>query len=787
MFRHNLLLFLRNIRRFKSSFFINLIGLSIGLSCTLLIFLWVNDELHFDRFHQKDNRLFQVMENQRDGGNIVTTTETTGILAQTLATDIPEVAYATATTSTAWFEKFTLSAGDNNLKAVGLFAGKDFFNVFSYDLLQGDKDRALADKNAIVISEDLARRLFNTTDGVIGKSIRFQHEKEYFVSGIFKGTPPNSSVQFDFILSFDVFREKYYPQAVNWDSYGPNTYVILREGAGLNAFNAKIAGIVSRKTNQTNRTLFARPYSDGYLFGRYENGRQAGGRIEYVRLFSLIALFILVIACINFMNLSTAKASRRMKEVGIKKAVGAGRKTLIIQFLVESMVMALLSLLIAVIIVLVFLPHFNSITGKHLSMHFGLNLILSLLGVTILTGLIAGSYPALYLSGFNPVIVLKGKLINSIGELWARKGLVVFQFSISIILIASVLVVYKQMEYIQTKNVGYNKDHIIYFEKEGAVESNPETFIAAVKNIPGILNVSEIGHSIIGSYGTTVDLSWDGKRPDDAVTFEEQPVGYGMIETLGITMKAGRPFSKNFGTDSSGIIFNEAAIEVMGLKDPVGKIVRHEGKDYTITGVVQNFNFQSLHENVKPLYFILAPSSTKVIMAKTDGKMERAALDKLQELYRSYNPGFTLDYKFLDVDYQAQYEAESRGAALSKYFAGLAAFISCIGLFGLAAFTAERKLKEIGIRKVLGAGNMHIIYLLSGEFTKLVLISILIALPVSYLAIKYWLSSFAYRIDLEWWYFALSGVLALFIAWLTVGMQAVKAAATSPVKCLKDS
>jgi hypothetical protein len=410
------------------------------------------------------------------------------------------------------------------------------------------------------------------------------------------------------------------------------------------------------------------------------------------------------------------------------------------------------------------------------------------LGVVIFTGIISGSYPALYLSGFNPIAVLKGRLNVSVGEVWARKGLVVFQFTISVILIVSVVVVYKQVEFVQSENLGYNKDNIVYFAREGKMweDAKMETFLSEARNIPGVVHASSIGHDMTGHNSGTFGVWWEGKSEDNKTEFENVGVNYDMMQTLGIQLKEGRLFSKEYSADSAKIIFNEAAIKFMGLKDPVGKMVKLWGQDMQIVGVAKDFHFESLHENIKPLFFRLSQGGTYLVMAKIESGKEKAVLGKLEELYKTFNPGFSLDYKFLDQEYQAQYAAEQRVASLSKYFAGLAILISCLGLFGLAAFTADRRLKEIGIRKVLGSSVFSIIYLLSSDFTKLVFAAILIALPVSYFMTDYWLDSFALHIDLEIWYFIAAGVAALLIAWLTVGMQAVKAANVNPLECLKS-
>lgn len=786
MLRHNLLLIYRNFKRFKSTFFINLLGLSTGLACTLLIYLWVKDELNVDSFFENDDQLYEIMEHRIKTDGIWTAFTTSGPTAETLVNEMPEVAYAAAVGRVG---TSTVSVDDTNLREVGRPVGTDFFRIFSYTLLVGEKDKVLADKNSMVISDALAMRLFKTTEGIIGKTIDLDHELQFRISGIFKKMPGNASDQFDFVWSFERFREgKEWLQG--WGSTSALTYVLLKKNASVDAFNEKIKGLVKRKTdnNVTHRTMFAKRYSEIYLYSKYENGVLVGGRITYVKLFSAIAVFILIIACINFMNLSTAKASRRIKEVGIKKAVGAARRTLMSQYLGESLLLSFLSLLLALLVVDIALPHFNTITNKNLSLDFDANLMLAFTGIALFTGIVAGSYPALYLSGFNPATVLKGKINTAVGELWARKGLVVFQFALSVIFIVSVLVVYKQILYVQSSNLGYNKDNILYFGREGKLwdAGTLESFLAELRNIPGIAGASTLNHDFTGHMSGTYGVKWEGKDPDDATEFENFTVNYDVMEMMDMKMTEGRTFSRQFGNDSSKIIFNEKAIAFMGLKDPIGKTVKLWGEDLQIVGVVEDFHYESLHENVKPVFFRLAPEDTYIVMTRLVAGREKDALEQIQKLYMKFNPGFSFEYTFLDSEYQAQYAAEQRVAILSKYFAVLAIFISCLGLFGLAAFTAERRLKEIGIRKVLGSSELGIIFLLSSDFTRMVVLAVIIAIPASYLLITYWLSSFAFHIPLTWWYFALGGLAALLTAWITVGTQAIKAARINPAKCLKD-
>lgn len=787
MLQHHLLLIYRNVLRSKSSFFINLIGLSTGLACTLLIYLWVNDELSVDKFHEKGSQLYQVMLRNETASGTEVGTEMPPVLAETLLEELPEVEHAVAEAVIP--SANVLSVKDKDLKASGIYADKDYFNVFSYHLIQGDKRQVLSEPNNIVISEELAVSLFHTTENIVGRSLVFEHKEQFLISGIFS-TPSNSSKQFDFILPHSVIFKHFSNLRNDWSNSMWNTYILLKEGASIAEFNNKIADVIKTKSKEDNKTLFATPYSAAYLYGKYENGVQAGGRIEYVQLFAIIAVFILVIACINYVNLSTAKASGRMKEVGVKKAVGAGRETLITQYLGESILMVSLSLIVAILLVRLFLPQFNEITGKLLALRFDTSFVVAVFCITLFTGLISGSYPAFYLSGFNPAKILKGGAVSgrrnsSFGELWARKGLVIFQFTLSIILIVAVLVVYKQIEFIQNKNLGYNKDNIIYFESEGKVDEHLETFLAEVKSIPGVTHASSTFMTFLGNLNSTSDLSWQGKAPDFNAQMQYRRVNYDMIELIGIKMKEGRAFSKDFNSEDTKIIFNEAAIEQMGLEKPIGRNVKLWGRDYEIVGVVENFHFESFHENVKPLFFFLSPERTNTIMLKVDSGSLAETLNKIQEYYSGFTKGLSLEYKFLDEVYQAQYAAEQRVSILSRYFAGLAILISCLGLFGLASFTAQKRRKEIGIRIALGSSDSSIVYLLSGDFTKLVLTAIIIALPLSYLVAKGWLDSFAYQIELELWYFIAAGLIALVVAWLTVGVQAIKAANINPVKALK--
>lgn len=787
MLKHTLLIIYRNFQRFKSSFLINLIGLSTGLTCSLLIYLWVSSEWKMDKFHEKSDRLYQVMESKEIAGGTEVGEGTAGLLAETLAAEIPEIEYSAAVIED--YGLLTISAGDKHIKERVRFAGKDFFSIFSYQLLQGVEKRVLADKNSIAISESVSKKLFGNVENIIGKTIILEHDRRFIISGIFKDTPSNSSKQFDFVVPFEAYKSMDGSWVLEWNNYGPSTYIVLKEGTNPELFNAKIKQFMSSKVKSSERNLFIRPFSEGYLYNKYENGIKAGGRIEHVKLFAIIAVFILLIACFNFMNLSTAKASRRLKEVGVKKTLGANRETLIIQYLGESFLITLSSVITALLLALLLLPVFNSIVGKQLEISLNAELLLSALLITALTALFAGSYPALYLSGFKPIAILKGKIKTSTGELLVRKGLVVLQFTLSVIFIAAVIVVHRQIEYVKTKNLGYDKENLIHFQMEGNTDrdiKNFETFISEVKNIPGVINASSIGNNIVGEGKSITGIDyWPGKDADKKIDFNAVGVYYQMLETLGVEMKEGRTFSQNHASDNAGIIFNEAAIKIMGLKNPIGQTVKFRGTDRTILGVAKDFHFESLHEKVKPVFFTLFDNLNKFVVRIQPGK-EKDVIEKLNAYYKEFNPDFPLEYKFVDQEYQAKYQAEQTISVLSKYFAAIAILISCLGIFGLSAFTAERRQKEIGIRKVLGASNLSAFHLLSGEFSRLVFTAIIIALPLSYLIINHWLNAFAYRIDLNLWHFVAAGFGALVVAWLTVGFQVFRAAFENPITSLRS-
>jgi putative ABC transport system permease protein len=777
----------RNMVKDKQFTLLNVVGLSAGIACTLLIYLWVHDEVSYDKFFENDSQVYQVMEHRKGGENQGLTDESSGLVSEVLKVQNPEVLYAAAVASADWYQKFTLSSGDKNIKAWGQYAGKDYFNIFSFKMLDGERGKVLNDKNSIVISDELAKKLFGTSENAVGKAIKFQHDKDFFVSGVFEKLPVHSSQQFDFVLSFDYLAD-IQGWVKTWNNGGPHNFILLKKGTDVNAFNKRIAGTVTKNSGDTTRSAFAMKFSDNYLQNTFNHGARVGGRYEYVKLFSLIAIFILVIACINFMNLSTAKASGRMKEVGIKKVVGAERSQLIIQFLSESLLMAIFTMLVAIAVAWLLLPQFNLLTGKNIEMQFDLPLVAVLIGITLFTGLLSGSYPALYLSKFKPLAILKGKLKSSFAELVARKGLVVFQFTLSAMLIVAVLVVYRQIQFIQSTKLGYNKDNVIRIDSEGKLQGNEEDFTTALQTIPGVVNASFTQHNLIGRNFGSADLSWEGKNLRQNVYFEGMWGGYNFIKTMGMEMAAGRYFTKGFGDDNNKIIINETAAKATNLKNPIGKTIKWGNTPFQIIGVVKDFHFESLHDVVKPTFILLGQGVNPwfKVMIRIKGTQQKETIAQIQKMYESYNPGFPFTFNYLDEAYQKQYETETRVSVLAGYFSALAIIISCLGLFGLVAFTAQKRQKEIGIRKVIGASVNNITLMLTKDFLKLVVIAVIVAFPLSWWAMNQWLQGFAYRIDIGAGVFFIAIVSIVVITLLTVSFQAIKAAIANPVKSLRS-
>ena len=775
----------RNLLSNKMFSLINISGLALGMTCALLIMLWIKDETRMDKFHANGKRLFRVMENQYYEGSISTFTATPGIFAENVVKDIPEIQLAS---QALWEEEPLFTVGDKFFKEKGRYVQKDFLRMFSFKLVKGDPNTALARPDAVVISKMLAEKYFGRQDPV-GKLINVDNEQNVIVTGVLDEVPKTSSLQFDFLMSYDIWFKKN-DWAKEWGNNGPLCYVMLGPNASSDKVNAKIKNYLKTKNKDSNVELFLQNYGESYLYSDWDNGKQTGGRIEYVRIFSIVAVIILVIACINFMNLATARSLKRAREIGVRKVVGAGKRQLIAQFMGESLFVSFLAICLSLLIVALLIPSFNALTDKKLELDFSNPFfLLLLLGLTLVTGIISGSYPSLFMSSLKPIIVLKGILKFNTGATLFRKGLVVFQFALSIVLILGMIVIYRQIDYIHNKNLGFAKEDLLYIPLEGALQKSYPTFKDELLRQPGIKSVSSSQSGPLEVGSSTQGVRWPGKDTTKLILFSTNPITYDYIKTMGIQLKEGRDFDPSFSLDTNNYLVNEAALRKIGYKDPIGKELTMWGDKGSIVGVMKDYHQNSLHVPIEPLILRLFKKSWNSywgnVLVRTEKGKTKQAIASMEKTYRQFNPGFPFRYFFTDAEMLKNYKAEHTVSKLSKYFAFLAIFISCLGLFGLVTFTAQQRVKEIGIRKVLGASVSGIVRMLSKDFIKLVLLAAVIAFPVAWWAMNRWLGDFAYRVHIGWWVFVASGIAAMLIALLTVSFQAIKSAIASPVKSLR--
>ncbi|GAA4432360.1 ABC transporter permease [Pontibacter saemangeumensis] len=775
----------RNLMRHKIFSLINIAGLALGMTCSILILLWVKDELSFDRFHKHQPELYRVMQLQHyPGGDNLTVSATPGPLAEVLEQEFPEVKYAVRSTTWEWKQLFAYH--DKSLKVSGRYTDPEFFEVFSFPLLYGDPAQVLRQPNSVVISEKVARQFFDAPEEAMGQMFRIDNSKSYKVTGVMQDVPKNSSMQFDYVMPVDDWIKSPGNEWLkDWGSNALRTFLLLKPGSDIAAFNKKIRPVVQDHHDGYKKELFVQPFGDMYLYDDFRGGEVASGRIENVRLFAVVAVFILVIACINFMNLATARSAKRAKEVGVRKVIGASKPELIRQFLVESMLVSFLALFLSLNLAGMLLPQFNDLTGKFIQLDLtDPSMMALLLGIAVLAGLLSGSYPAFFLSSFKPAVVLKSTVRMGTGGVLLRKGLVVFQFILSALLIISTLVVYMQLHYIRTKNIGMNRENLIYVPMEGELQNRYEVVKRELEDVPGILSVTSANQNPLMIGNSTGDVNWRGKDPDAGILFSVMTVDYDFAETMGVTLKEGRDFSREYGTDTAAFLVNEEAARLMQMQDPVGEWLQWDVEGH-IVGVMRNFHSTSMHIPTQPLVLRLRPESENLVFARVAPGKTTEVLTAMEQILKRHNPVFPFEYRFMDQDFEMMYKTEAIMGQLTKYFAGIAIFISCLGLFGLALFTAEQRTKEIGVRKVLGASVSGIVFMLSKDFLKLVFFANLIALPLGWYFMSGWLNDYADRTEMSWWIFVVAFVSTVLIATVTLSFHAIRTALANPVTSLR--
>lgn len=773
----------RSLKRSRFFAAVNIAGLAFGMAVCMFILCWVLDEFSVDKFHSNGKNIYRLQANV-DWGGIRTMTTTPVVLGDDLKNNFAEITAdikIRVTNSNMLFKTAQKSGLEKNY----IFATSNLLEEMDFPVVAGDRHAALTQPKSIVLTESFAKKYYGTTD-LIGKIISVENNKALQVTAIVKDVPAASSIQFDFILPFALTLQED-PWLLKPGSYSIYNYMVVKAGTDISRLTAKMQQHYAKLNPGNKNEVWLQPFENIYLHEKYENGKVAGGRIEYVRLFFITALIVLAIACINFMNLSTAQASKRAREVGVRKSMGASRLSLMLQFTGEAILMCAIAAVVAAVVVYLLMPAFNNFTGKHITFTLSVTLkyLLGLLGVIVVTGLLAGSYPAFVLSRFLPVKVLKGDLSSGSGASLFRKNLVVLQFVLSFIFIVSSVVIYNQMQYIYHRNLGVDKENVMYVELDEGFAAHQDAIEQSLAQLPQVKSFTYNSFLPLSIGGTSADLSWEGKPDKLIVNTAPQQVGYDYVSTMGMTMKEGRDFSRDFASDSGAYIINETAARVMGMTSPIGKQINFWKGKGTIIGVVKDYHFASMRENISSMVMMLEPRDNGYMMlrlAKGEVSNQVAAVEKV---FTTLNAGYPVDYHFLDETFDNMYRSETMLRKLAQVFAVVAVLISCLGLFGLSVFTAEQRKKEIGIRKVLGASVMNVTRLLSKEFLTLVIIGILLATPISWYMMNNWLSGFAYHTNLSAWIFIIAGVLAVVIALATVSFQSVKAAMANPVKSLK--
>ncbi|HVS97544.1 MAG TPA: ABC transporter permease [Puia sp.] len=786
MLKNYLKVAFRNLWKNKGFSFINIAGLAIGMASAILILLWMQNEISYDDFHVKRDRIYEVWNRAVFSGALHCWNTTPKVLGAAMQRDLPEVEH---TVRVDWAGNHLFSVGEKRLMIRGNAVDSSFLQVFTFPLSQGDPNSVLNDPYSIVLTESLAKGLFGSTD-VIGKAVRLDNKDNYHVTGILKDLPNNSRFDFKYLVPWNFVRRQGNDDPW-WGNNSTRTYVLLKPNATLASINRKMLGYKEHyDSSEKHWQMFLYPMSRWRLHSRFEGSVETGGRITFVRLFGIVAGFILLIACINFMNLSTARSEKRAKEVGIRKVVGAPRRTLISQFIGESVLLSFLAALLAIGIVVLSLPGFNQLTQKQLYIPFGsIWFWLSAVAFILFTGLLAGSYPAFFLSSFQPVKVLKGTFKAANALVTPRKLLVVLQFTFAITLIICTIVVKQQIDYARERESGYDQGNLIYHFLTGDLEKNYELVRRALLSEGVATAVCKTSSPITDNYSDTWGFVWKGKDPEDKTDFLMTCADRGMTRTTGLQLVEGRDFDpENYPTDSLGIILNQSAVKAMHFKEAIGQVITEDTTRFHVIGVVKDFIIESPYSPIRPMVIRGAKQGWFSVMhiRLNDKQLTETNLKKAAAIFKRYNPEYPFEYHFVDEDYSRKFDDEKRTGTLAGLFAALTVFISCLGLFGLATYMAENRVKEIGVRKVLGASVTGIATLLSKDFLKLVMVSFLVAGPIAWFAMYRWLEGYSYRVAIQWWVFAMAAGLSAGIALLTVSLQAVKAGLANPARSLRS-
>ncbi|MET7253795.1 ABC transporter permease [Dyadobacter fermentans] len=783
MLKNYLKIAFRNLLRNKAFSAINILGLSVGMASAVLILFWMYNEISYDRFHKNKDYLYEAWNRGTFDGKLQCWNSTPQVLGPALKAEYPEVDHISRNYSR-WF---VTRAGDKKISSEAIITDPAFLSMFDFPLLQGNAQTALNSVGSMVVTQKMAIKMFGTED-VLGKVISIDKDN-FTITGVMRNLPPNTAFRFEYILPI-AYLKKIGSADDGWVFNSVHTYVQLKPGTNPEAFAEKIRDITIRHSNKTEEhEVFLHPISQWHLYSNFENGKVVGGRIAIVRLFGIIAAFILLIACINFMNLSTARSEKRAKEVGIRKTAGAPKSLLVGQFIGESILIAMIAGTIALLAVYLILPAFNTLIGKELEVPVSNPAFWAAAFAFILfTGVVAGSYPAFYLSSFKPISVLKGAFKRTHSAFSPRKVLVVVQFSFAIVLIISTLIVVQQIRHAQNRDAGYDRGQVVYHWITGDLGKQYTQIKRELLSAGIATSVTKTSSPLSSVSSDTWGIEWHGKNMAEKIDFDIFTEDEGLVKTAGLQLIQGRDMDlTKFPSDSAAVLLNETAAKIMGFKDPIGQTIKDNGLQYRIVGVVKDFVIRSPYDRPSPLIIEGAQSYFNVIHMKLSADKPAAdVMPAVEAIFRRYNPEYPFEYHFVDEDYALKFEDTRRVAKLTGIFAGLTIFISCLGLFGLAAYMAENRVKEIGVRKVLGASVMSIAALLSGEFMALVIISIVIAVPVAWYVMNLWLNDFEYRIGIQWWIFAVSGFLAIVVSLATVSYQAIRAALLNPVKSLRS-